>query len=102
MKVTSWYKIKIYKFMCLLKTMCFHLGMTGNYIWYGGPPQERVETEEEFDRIMKDIHYVFVKNGGKIQYSHKVLCSIRHCHCQGPVSIPGDNSMWDLWWTKWQ
>jgi len=52
--------------------MCFHLGMTSNYIWDYGTPRERVATEEEFDRIMEDIHYEFVKDGKKIQYSHKV------------------------------
>jgi len=62
----------IYKFIYLLKTVCFHLGITSNHIWGCGTPHERVETEEEFDRIMKSIHYVFVKDGGKIQYSHKV------------------------------
>ena len=61
-----------FKFLCLLKRVCFHLGMTGNYIWDCATPHERVETEEEFDRIMKDIHYEFVKDGGKIQYSHEV------------------------------
>ena len=52
----AWYKIMIYKFMCLLKTVCFHLGMTGNYICDCDTPNKCVETEEEFDRIMKDIH----------------------------------------------
>jgi len=46
--------------------------MTSNYVWYCGTPHEVDETEEEFDRIMKDIHYEFLKDGGKIQYSHKV------------------------------
>ena len=55
--------------------MCFHLGMTSDYIWDYGTPQERVSTEEEFDKIAKNIHHEFVKDGGKIQYSHKV-CSI--------------------------
>jgi len=96
----SWYKIMIYNLMCLLKTMCFHLGMTSNYIWDYGSPYERVATEEEFDRMTKDIHYEFVKDGGKIQYSHKVWCIIGHsCH-QGPILLPG-RSMWDLWWKKW-
>jgi hypothetical protein len=46
--------------------------MTSNYIWDYGTPHERVAMEEECDRITKDIHYEFVKDGGKIQYSHKV------------------------------
>jgi hypothetical protein len=46
--------------------------MTCNYIWDYGAPNEHTATEEEFDRITKDIHYEFVKDGGKIQYSHKV------------------------------
>ena len=81
----SCYKIMIYKFMCLLMTVCFHLGMTGNYIWYCGTPHERVQTEEEFDRIMNVIHYVFVKEWGKVQFSHKVRvwCNIGHSHGQG-------------------
>ncbi|KAJ9580414.1 hypothetical protein L9F63_003938 [Diploptera punctata] len=53
------------------KTMCFHLGMTSDYLWDYGTPKERIATEEEFDRINKDIHYEFVKDDGKIQYSHK-------------------------------
>jgi hypothetical protein len=58
--------------------------------------------EEECDRITKDIHYEFVKDGGKIQYSHKVWCSVGHSYCQDPVSLVGDQSMWDLWWSLWQ
>jgi len=52
--------------------MCFHLGMTSNYIWNCGTPHECVATEEKFDRITKGNHFEFVKDGGKIQYSHKV------------------------------
>jgi len=62
----------ICKLMCLLKTMCFHLGITSDYIWDYSTPHERAATEMEFDRIVKDIHYEFVKAGGKIEYSHKV------------------------------
>jgi len=46
--------------------------MTSNYIWDCGTPRERVATEEGFDRITKDIHYEFIKDGEKIQHSHKV------------------------------
>jgi len=77
--------------------VCFGLGMTGNYIWDCGTPHECFDSEEKFDRIMKDIHYEFVKNGEKIQNSHKVLCSIGHSHGRGQVSLAGDQSMWDLW-----
>jgi len=52
--------------------MCFHLGITSDYIWDYSTPHERAATEMEFDRIVKDIHYEFVKAGGKIEYSHKV------------------------------
>jgi len=62
----------IYKLMCLLKIMCFHSGMTSDYIRDCGTPHERAANEEEFDGIMKDIHYEFVKDGGIIQYTHKV------------------------------
>jgi hypothetical protein len=48
--------------------------MTSNYVWEYGTQHERVATEEEFDKITKDIHYEFVKDGKKIQYSHKVRC----------------------------
>jgi len=41
--------------------------MTGNCMWDCGTPHECVATEEEFDRITKDIHYELVKDGGKIQ-----------------------------------
>jgi len=46
--------------------------MTSKYIWDCGTPHECVDSEVEFDRIMKDIHFKFGKDGGKIQYSHKV------------------------------
>jgi hypothetical protein len=46
--------------------------MTSKYIWDCSAPHERVSMKGEFDRIMKDIYYEFVKNGGKIQYSHKL------------------------------
>ena len=51
--------------------MCFSLGMTSNCVWYCSTPHECVATEEEFDRKTKDIHYEFVKDGGKVPYSHK-------------------------------
>jgi len=87
--------------MCLLKTVCFHLGMTGNCIWDCDTPHESVAAEE-FDGVMKYIHYEFVKDGEKIQYSHKVLLCIKHSDLQGPVSLPGVQSMWDMWWTNWR
>jgi len=46
--------------------------MSSNYIWDCGTPHECVATEGDFDTIMKDIHYEIIKDGGKIQYSHKV------------------------------
>jgi hypothetical protein len=46
--------------------------MTSNCIWDCGTPHTYVAMEEEFDRMKKDIHYKFVKDGGKIQYSHKL------------------------------
>jgi len=55
-----------------VKDSVLPLGMTGNYIWYCGTPHERVAAEVEFNRIMKENLYEFVKDGGKIQYSHKV------------------------------
>jgi len=39
--------------------------------WDCGTPHECVATEEDFDRIM-EIHYEFVREGGKIQYSQTV------------------------------
>jgi len=51
--------------------MSFHFGTTSKYIWDCGTPHERVATVGEFDRIM-DIHYEFIKDGGKILYSHKL------------------------------
>jgi hypothetical protein len=52
--------------------MCFHLGITSDYIWDYNTPHERVATEEESDRIKEDIHYELVKDGRKIEHSHKV------------------------------
>ena len=56
--------------------MCFHLGMTSEFIWDCGTPHEGVVNEEDYDRITKEIHYEIVKNGGKFQYSDKVWYSI--------------------------
>ncbi|XP_066991332.2 alpha-ketoglutarate-dependent taurine dioxygenase [Anabrus simplex] len=53
------------------KVLCFHLGMTSDYIWDRGTPEERVATEKEFNAITEEIHNEFVKDNGKIQYSHK-------------------------------
>jgi len=61
--------VYIYLFV---KDSVLQLGMTGNYIWYYGTPHERISAEMEFNRIMKENHYEFLKDGGKIQYSHKV------------------------------
>jgi len=46
--------------------------MSSDFIWDYGTPYERAAAEEEFDRIMKNNHYEFVKDGGIIQYSSKV------------------------------
>jgi len=51
----------MYKFVCLLKTICFHLGMTSDYIWYYGTSQTHL-TIKEFDRESKAIHYKFIKD----------------------------------------
>ena len=64
--------LMIYRFMCLLPTMYFSLGMTSNCICYCGTPHVCVVTEEVLDRIMKNFHYEYLKAGEKIQYSHKV------------------------------
>ena len=56
--------------------MCFSLGMTSNYIWDCGTPHEHVTMEEEFAKITKDIHYKFVKDGGK--HSIFTPCMIQH------------------------
>jgi hypothetical protein len=44
--------------------------MTSNHVWDYGTPHERGATEEEFDKITKDIHYKFVKDGGKKFSTH--------------------------------
>jgi hypothetical protein len=46
--------------------------MTSDYIWDCGTAHECVAMEGKFYRIMKDIHYEFLMDGGKIQYSHKL------------------------------
>ncbi|KAK7788569.1 hypothetical protein R5R35_000157 [Gryllus longicercus] len=53
------------------KVLCFHLGMTTDFIWDKGTPHERNASHEEFEEIIREIHHEFVKDGGKIQYSHK-------------------------------
>jgi hypothetical protein len=57
--------------------------MTSNYIWDYDLPHACIDTEEECDRITKDVHYEFVKDGGKIQYSHKICYSIRYWNGHG-------------------
>lgn len=52
------------------KVLCFHLGMTSDFLWDYKSPGERVATREEFERITADIHHEFVKNNKKIQYVH--------------------------------
>ena len=51
--------------MCIEGLHLFSLGMTSNHICYCGTPHVCVVTEVELDRIMKGIHYEFVKDGGK-------------------------------------
>ena len=46
--------------------------MTSDYIWDYGTAHECVAMEEEFDRIMKNMHYEFVKDGRNFQYSLKL------------------------------
>ncbi|XP_072173336.1 (3R)-3-[(carboxymethyl)amino]fatty acid oxygenase/decarboxylase-like [Diadema setosum] len=55
----------------LLKTMCFHLGMTEAFIWDYGTERERFTDYEETARILEEIHHEFVKDNKAIQYSHK-------------------------------
>jgi len=53
------------------KVMCFHLGMTADFIYDYGSPGERRANAEEYKRIINDINYEFVKNNGQIQYKHE-------------------------------
>ncbi|XP_022206006.2 putative dioxygenase Mb0100 [Nilaparvata lugens] len=53
------------------KVLCFHLGMTHNYVFDFGSPNEREATASEFKEISKEIHHEFVKDDGKIQYIHQ-------------------------------
>ncbi|XP_046658775.1 alpha-ketoglutarate-dependent sulfate ester dioxygenase-like isoform X1 [Homalodisca vitripennis] len=52
------------------KVLCFHLGMTSDFIYDYGNPGERLATPQEFTRILNEIHHEFVKDNGKIQYKH--------------------------------
>ncbi|KAL1122852.1 hypothetical protein AAG570_003178, partial [Ranatra chinensis] len=52
------------------EVLCFHLGMTGDFIFDYGTPSQRFATEEEFERISSEIHHEFVKDDKKIQYKH--------------------------------
>ena len=58
------------------------LGNKSDYIWEYVTPHGRFATEQEFDRMKKVIRYEFVNDGEKIQYSHKIWCSIGRNHSQ--------------------
>lgn len=53
------------------EVLCFHLGMTTGFIFDYNTPNQRVASDDEFDRILEDIHHEFVKDGAKIQYKHE-------------------------------
>uniref|UniRef100_A0A1B6C9E7 TauD/TfdA-like domain-containing protein n=1 Tax=Clastoptera arizonana TaxID=38151 RepID=A0A1B6C9E7_9HEMI len=52
------------------EVLCFHLGMTSDFIYDYKSQCERFATKDEFRRIINDIHNEFVKDNGKIQYKH--------------------------------
>lgn len=52
------------------EVLCFHLGMTEDFIYDYGSPNERLATRDEYKRILEDINYEFVKNSKSIQYKH--------------------------------
>lgn len=52
------------------EVLCFHLGMTEGFIYDYSSPNQRVATAEEYERILKDINYEFIKDNKSIQYKH--------------------------------
>uniref|UniRef100_A0A0A9XNV9 Alpha-ketoglutarate-dependent sulfonate dioxygenase n=1 Tax=Lygus hesperus TaxID=30085 RepID=A0A0A9XNV9_LYGHE len=52
------------------EVLCFHLGMTSEFLYDYGTSNERLASKEETRRILNDIHEEFVKDGGSIQYVH--------------------------------
>ncbi|XP_022246964.1 uncharacterized protein LOC106463679 isoform X2 [Limulus polyphemus] len=53
------------------KVMCFHLGMTKEFLWDYETPQQLRTTDAETIEILEEIHQEFVKDNKAIQYSHK-------------------------------
>uniref|UniRef100_A0A1B6K3V1 TauD/TfdA-like domain-containing protein n=2 Tax=Homalodisca liturata TaxID=320908 RepID=A0A1B6K3V1_9HEMI len=52
------------------KVLCFHLGLTCDFVYNYRSPGERLTTPQELERILSDINQEFVKDNGRIQYKH--------------------------------
>jgi len=54
-----------------LPVMCFHLGMTSDFMYDYGTENEKIADNNAFRRIIQDIYEEFVKDNLSIQYKHK-------------------------------
>jgi len=51
--------------------LCFHLGMTNEFIWDYKLPSERIATHEEYAELLQSIHCIINQDDGKYIYVHK-------------------------------
>ena len=56
--------------------MCFHLGMTQEYIWDFGTDKQRTTTPRESHDIHEEIHNEIVKNDRELIMEHRVYICI--------------------------
>ncbi|XP_050420728.1 putative dioxygenase Mb0100 isoform X2 [Adelges cooleyi] len=53
------------------KVLCFHLGMTSNFIWNYKQPSQKVATDEECQQLFNSIYNEINQDNGKYIYEHK-------------------------------
>lgn len=52
-------------------TVCFHLGMTGQFIWDLNTPHETPTSKPETEQILQEMYEEITKDNNRLVYSHK-------------------------------
>ncbi|KAK7100497.1 hypothetical protein V1264_023443 [Littorina saxatilis] len=52
-------------------TICFHLGMTGGFVWDYGTDEERSTDRRETAQILQEMHQEITKDNSRLIHSHK-------------------------------
>ncbi|XP_076449588.1 (3R)-3-[(carboxymethyl)amino]fatty acid oxygenase/decarboxylase-like isoform X1 [Babylonia areolata] len=52
-------------------TICFHLGMTGGFVWDYGTDKERSTDRRETAQILQEMYREITKDNNRLVYSHK-------------------------------